>query len=160
MSRKENFLKFINNRYTSKSETITLVAAPPGEETITNTFVKIPPKTLNRNGLIAGATVAGKTKKLQIFVENLSEKGIPVLLSYVKDDLSGLAKASPRQPKIDERHKKTGIPFTAKLLPQESLTISEQNSTRLRAPMSRMDILTASEIEKQIKSSKIGFKYN
>ena len=51
-----------------------------GEETYSDTYVKIPLKTINRHGLIAGATGTGKTKSLQVFAENLSEKGIPVLL--------------------------------------------------------------------------------
>ena len=46
--------------------------------------VKIPLKTLNRHGLIAGATGTGKTKTLQILAENLSDKGIPVLLMDIK----------------------------------------------------------------------------
>jgi DNA helicase HerA-like ATPase len=163
MSRKENFLKFINNGYTSKGETITLGAAMLGEETITNAFVKIPLKTLNRHGLIAGATGTGKTKTLQIFAENLSEKGVPVLLMDVKGDLSGLAKASPGHPQIDERHKKIGIPFTAKPLPVEILTISEQNGTRLRATVSEFGptllarILDASDVQSGILS--VLFKY-
>tara|TARA_R110001606_G_scaffold142838_2_gene282146 strand:+ start:210 stop:380 length:171 start_codon:yes stop_codon:yes gene_type:complete len=33
-----------------------------GEETITNAIVKVPLKTMNRHGLIAGATGTGKTK--------------------------------------------------------------------------------------------------
>ena len=39
--------------------------------------------------------------------ENLSDKGIPVLLMDIKGDLSGLAKPSPGHTKIDERHVKT-----------------------------------------------------
>lgn len=59
---------------------------------------------MNRHGLIAGATGTGKTKTLQVLAENLSEKGILVLLMDIKGDLSGLAQPSPGHPKIDERH--------------------------------------------------------
>ena len=62
-----------------------------GEETITDALVKVPLKTLNRHGLIAGATGTGKTKTLQVLAENLSDNGIPVLLMDIKGDLSGLA---------------------------------------------------------------------
>ncbi len=75
-------------------------------ETMTNAFVNIPLKTMNRHGLIAGATGTGKTKSLQVFAENLSDKGIPVLLMDIKGDLSGLAQPSPGHPKIDERHER------------------------------------------------------
>ena len=103
---------------------------------ITNSFVKIPLKTLNRHGLIAGATGTGKSKTLQVFAENLSENGIPVLLMDVKGDLSGLAEASAGHPKIDERMEKIGLPFTPKKFPVEILTISTQEGTRLRATVS------------------------
>jgi DNA helicase HerA-like ATPase len=47
----------------------------------------------NRHGLIAGATGTGKTVTLQILAEGFSVAGVPVFLSDVKGDLSGLAKA-------------------------------------------------------------------
>ena len=53
--------------------------------------VKIPLKTLNRHGLIAGATGTGKTKTLQVIAEQLSLKGIPSVLMDLKGDLSGIA---------------------------------------------------------------------
>ncbi|SFS09469.1 helicase HerA-like domain-containing protein [Yoonia litorea] len=45
----------------------------------------------NRHGLIAGATGTGKTVTLQIMAEAFSAAGVPVFLSDVKGDLSGLA---------------------------------------------------------------------
>lgn len=47
----------------------------------------------NRHGLIAGATGTGKTVTLQILAEGFSAAGVPVFLSDVKGDLSGIAKA-------------------------------------------------------------------
>ena len=47
----------------------------------------------NRHGLIAGATGTGKTVTLQILAEGFSSVGVPVFLSDVKGDLSGLAKS-------------------------------------------------------------------
>ncbi|WP_149786130.1 helicase HerA-like domain-containing protein [Lutimaribacter pacificus] len=47
----------------------------------------------NRHGLIAGATGTGKTVTLQIMAEGFSAAGVPVILSDVKGDLSGLAMA-------------------------------------------------------------------
>jgi len=146
MSKKEVFFKYINEGYKTKGDFITLGAAMLGEETVTEAFVNIPLKTLNRHGLIAGATGTGKTKTLQVLAENLSEKGIPVLLMDVKGDLSGLAKASPGHPKIDERHQKIGLPFEAKGFPVEILTISEQDGTRLRATVSEFGPVLLSRI--------------
>ncbi len=47
----------------------------------------------NRHGMIAGATGTGKTITLQILAEGFSAAGVPVFLSDVKGDLSGLAKS-------------------------------------------------------------------
>ncbi len=50
-------------------------------------------KYANRHGLIAGATGTGKTVTLQILAEGFSKAGVPVFMSDVKGDLSGIAKA-------------------------------------------------------------------
>ncbi len=146
MSKTEEFYKYINDGYKSKGDFITLGAGMLGEETVTNALVNIPLKMLNRHGLIAGATGTGKTKTLQVLAENMSEKGIPVLLMDVKGDLSGLAQASPGHPKIDERHEKIGIPFNAQKFPIEILTISEQKGVKLRATISEFGPVLLSRI--------------
>ncbi|MEJ6394511.1 helicase HerA-like domain-containing protein [Gymnodinialimonas sp. 2305UL16-5] len=51
------------------------------------------PDYANRHGLIAGATGTGKTVTLQILAESFSAMGVPVVLSDVKGDLSGLAQS-------------------------------------------------------------------
>ena len=146
MDKKQEFFDFINKGNTCKGEFITLGAAMLEGETITDAHVKVPLKTLNRHGLIAGATGTGKTKTLQVIAENLSDQGIPVLLMDMKGDLSGIAKASPGHPKIDERHEKIGIPFEAKDFPIEILTLSEQEGVRLRATVSEFGPVLFSRI--------------
>lgn len=56
----------------------------------------------NRHGLIAGATGTGKTVTLQILAEGFSAAGVPVFLSDVKGDLSGLAKSGSSDFKLHE----------------------------------------------------------
>ncbi|TVZ51662.1 helicase HerA-like domain-containing protein [Dokdonia sp. Hel_I_53] len=146
MEKKQEFLEFINAGNSFKGDFITMGAAMLDGETITNAHVKVPLKTLNRHGLIAGATGTGKTKTLQVISENLSDKGIPVLLMDMKGDLSGIAKASTGHPKIDERHQKIGIPFEPKDFPVELLTLSEQNGVRLRATVSEFGPVLFSRI--------------
>jgi len=146
MSNKDDFFDFITKGNTFKGESITVGAAMLDGETVTNAHVKIPLKTMNRHGLIAGATGTGKTKSLQVLSENLSDKGIPVLLMDIKGDLSGLAQPSPGHPKIDERHEKIGLPFEAKSFPVEVMTLSEQDGVRLRATVSEFGPVLLSRI--------------
>ena len=163
MADKQAFFNHITEGYTTKGDSITLGAAMLDGETLTNAYVKVPLKTLNRHGLIAGATGTGKTKTLQVLAENLSDKGIPVLLMDMKGDLSGIAQPSPGHPKIDERHAQIGLPFEAKGFPVEILTLSEQNGVRLRATVSEFGpvlisrILDLSEAQSGVMS--ILFKY-
>ena len=136
MPDKQKFIDAINEGYDVKGDSIILGSAMLGDETLTDTFVKIPLKTINRHGLIAGATGTGKTKTLQVFAENLSENGIPVLLMDVKGDLSGLARPGENNKHISSRHEKIGLPYNPKKFPVEILTISDQDGTRLRATVS------------------------
>ena len=56
----------------------------------------------NPHGLIAGATGTGKTVTLQIMAEGFSTAGVPVFLSDVKGDFSGLAVAGSEGFKLHE----------------------------------------------------------
>ena len=91
MDRKDAFTAEINNGYACNGDSIILGSAILDGQPIAAAQVKIPLKTMNRHGLIAGATGTGKTKTLQVISEQLSGKGIPVLLMDVKGDLSGIA---------------------------------------------------------------------
>ncbi len=146
MDTKETFFNYITEGNTTKGDYIPIGAAMLNGETVTGAHVKIPLKTMNRHGLIAGATGTGKTKSLQVLAENLSDKGIPVLLMDIKGDLSGIAQPSPGHPKIDERHEKIGLPFEAKSFPVEVLTLSEQDGVRLRATISEFGPVLLSRI--------------
>jgi DNA helicase HerA-like ATPase len=146
MGKSEAFFNHIIEGNTTKGEFITLGSAMLDGNTLKNAFVNIPLKTMNRHGLIAGATGTGKTKTLQVMAENLSDKGIPVLLMDIKGDLSGLAKPSPGHPKIDERHELIGLPFESKSFPVEILTLSEQDGVRLRATVSEFGPVLLSRI--------------
>src|SRR5690606_18578223 len=68
-----------------------MVDGPEGPVTDPDAQVRIPMATVNRHGLIAGATGTGKTKSLQLMAEQLSAAGVPVVMADIKGDLSGLA---------------------------------------------------------------------
>ena len=136
MATKDDFIQSINDGYTSKGDSITLGAAIFEGDAIPDAHVKIPLKTLNRHGLIAGATGTGKTKTIQVLSEQLSNFGIPVLMMDIKGDFSGIAKAGEEKPFITERQQKINIPFSPAGFPVELMTLSEQNGVRLRATVS------------------------
>ena len=143
---KEKFLQEIKEGYTFKGDSILLGGAMYNKEVQTGSFVKIPLRTMNRHGLIAGATGSGKTKTLQILAEQLSAKGIPVLLMDVKGDLSGIGVQSEGHPKIDERHAAIGLPFEAGSSPIEFLTLSDEPGARLRATVTEFGPVLFSKI--------------
>ncbi|MCP5367536.1 MAG: DUF853 family protein [Hyphomicrobiales bacterium] len=63
----------------------------------------------NRHGLISGATGTGKTVTLQILAEGFSRAGVPVFLSDVKGDLSGISQPGALQPFLHERAAAIGL---------------------------------------------------
>lgn len=63
----------------------------------------------NRHGLITGATGTGKTVTLQVLAENFSAMGVPVFVTDIKGDVSGLSQAGEQTDFLDKRAKKLGI---------------------------------------------------
>ena len=146
MSSKENFIQHINDGYTSKGDSIILGAALLNGEAVGETHVKIPLKTLNRHGLIAGATGTGKTKTIQVLSEQLSAFGIPVLMMDIKGDFSGIAQPGEEKPFITERHTKINLPYSTASFPVELMTLSAQDGVRMRATVSEFGPVLFSRI--------------
>ncbi len=160
---KDTFKQEMSEGYTFEGDSIILGGAMHDKEVLTETFVRLPLSTINRHGLIAGATGTGKTKTLQILAELLSDKGVPSLLMDIKGDLSGIAVASDGHPKIDERHEKIGFPFIADDSPVEFLTLSDEPGARLRATVSEFGPVLFSKLldlnETQSGIMAVVFKY-
>jgi uncharacterized protein len=146
MSRIEDFSKSITEGYSCKGAFITLGGAILDGEAVPNTSINIALKTLNRHGLIAGATGTGKTKTIQVLSEQLAQKGIPVLMMDIKGDFSGIAAAGEEKSFITERHAKINIPFSPKSFSTELMTLSKQNGVRLRATVSEFGPVLFSRI--------------
>ena len=91
MADKAKFIEELSARYSPKGDFIILGKGMLDGEVIPEVNVTLPLKTINRHGLIAGATGTGKTKTLQAFAEQLSHKGIPSLVLDIKGDFSGIA---------------------------------------------------------------------
>lgn len=71
--------------------------------------VSLDSRYANCHGLIAGATGTGKTVTLQVLAEGFSRLGVPVFMTDVKGDLSGISQAGKPHPKVEERTKHIGI---------------------------------------------------
>lgn len=163
MNDKASFRETIDAGYTFKGKSIILGGAMLEKECQTDCLVRIPLLTLNRHGLIAGATGTGKTKTLQILAEQLSREGVPSLIMDIKGDLSGIAVPSAGHPKINERHQAIGIPFEARGSSAELLSLSEEKGVRLRATVTEFGPVLFSRMldlnETQAGIMSIIFKY-
>jgi DNA double-strand break repair helicase HerA and related ATPase len=85
--------------------------------------VQLPLASMNRHGLIAGATGTGKTKSLQMIAEQLSAQGVPVFVADVKGDLSGLAEPAEAGGPAAARMTDLGLPFAPSAFPVEFLSL-------------------------------------
>lgn len=66
-------------------------------------------KYANRHGLITGATGTGKTVTVQVLAENFSQMGVPVFVTDIKGDVSGLSQAGKQKEFLDNRAKELNI---------------------------------------------------
>lgn len=159
----QKFIQELSSKYTPKGEHLILGKGLLDGSIVTEVNVTIPLKTINRHGLIAGATGTGKTKTVQAFVEQLSHAGIPSLVLDIKGDFSGIAKAGEKNSIIEERYQKTGLQWQAQGFPVELMTISGEQGVKLRAtvtefgPVLLSKILTLNETQSSIMA--IVFKY-
>ncbi|WP_433269374.1 helicase HerA-like domain-containing protein [Actinosynnema sp. CS-041913] len=85
--------------------------------------VRLPLATLNRHGLVAGATGTGKTKTLQVIAEQLSAAGVPVVMADVKGDLSGLSQQGSANDRITARAADTGDDWQPQACPVRFLSL-------------------------------------
>lgn len=142
----EQFTEYVQAGYKFKGESIRVGSAMFKGEAVAGTPISIPLRTMNRHGLIAGATGTGKTKTLQVIAEALSDASVPVLLMDIKGDLSGLAAAGAVNDKIVERYQKLEIEYTPSPYPVELLTLSREKGARLRATVSEFGPVLLSKI--------------
>ncbi|MEO5562793.1 MAG: helicase HerA-like domain-containing protein [Chitinophagaceae bacterium] len=140
------FLQVVKDGYAFKGESITLGTGILDGEAVTGAIVKLSLKTLNRHGLIAGATGTGKTKTLQVISEALSDASIPVVLMDIKGDLSGIAAPGTTNDKVTERCQKIGIEYNPTGFPVDLFTLSNQKGVKLHATVSEFGPVLLSKI--------------
>ena len=140
------FLQKIKTSYTFKSDSILIGSAIYNDNYETNVQVKLPLKSFNRHGLIAGATGTGKTKSLQLIAEDLANAGVPVLVMDIKGDLSGLGAPGTSNPVIEKRKRLIGMDWAGKGFPIEFLSISDEPGTKMKATVSEYGPILLSKI--------------
>ncbi|MEO6970239.1 MAG: helicase HerA-like domain-containing protein, partial [Chthoniobacterales bacterium] len=116
-----DFVSTIQSGYSFKGDSVLLGAAMRDGKVLADAPIRLPLRTMNRHGLISGATGTGKTKTLQMISEQLSEAGVPTLLMDIKGDLSGLAVAGTPNAGITDRHAKIGSEWSPSAYPVEFL---------------------------------------
>jgi hypothetical protein len=104
----------------------------------------------NRHGLIAGATGTGKTVTLQILAEGFSAAGVPVFLSDVKGDLSGIAGSGSADHKLHEafvkRSQTIGLDLTYRAFPVIFWDLFGEKGHPVRATVEEMGPLLLSRL--------------
>ncbi|HHW82471.1 MAG TPA: DUF853 family protein [Actinomycetales bacterium] len=85
--------------------------------------IRMPLRTLNRHGLVAGATGTGKTRTLRLLAEQLSETGVPVFITDIKGDLTGLAQPGAGGEKLLARTRALGQEWEPGAFPLELLAL-------------------------------------
>ena len=105
--------------YTFDVPSITVGALVQGADATESAQVRLPLPMMNRHGLIAGATGTGKTRTLQGLAESLSEAGVPVFVTDIKGDLSGLAVEGESKDFITARAADIGQEWAPKAYPVE-----------------------------------------
>lgn len=132
------FSQDIDSAYSFSSKSVTLGAAMLDKQVVPDALVKIPLSTLNRHGLVTGATGTGKTKSLQYLCEQLSSNGIPVLMMDVKGDVSGISQPGILNDAIRSRMDTIWLPREPKQFPIEFLTLNNEPGLNVRATVSEM----------------------
>lgn len=105
----------------------------------------------NRHGLITGATGTGKTVTLQIMAEGFAAQGVPVFLSDVKGDLSGMMQAGSPEFKLHDafRSRANKIGFTDYAYAPCSVSLWDvlgQEGAKLRGTVAQMGPLLISRL--------------
>ena len=113
----------------------------------------------NRHGLISGATGTGKTVTLQILAEGFSRIGVPVFVSDIKGDLSGLSQPAKSHKKIDERISSIGITdYQQRPNPTVFWDVFEKQGLPLRVSLSDMGPLLLSNLL-ELNDTQMGILY-
>lgn len=107
----DNFTQFLKQYYPKPKSSICLGGIIESDTVYPEYPLLVSLKTLNRHGLIAGATGTGKTKTIQVFAEQLALAKVPSLVMDIKGDLSGLSQRGEANEKIQQRQQQLSMSY-------------------------------------------------
>lgn len=154
----------IRDGYANDAPTLTLGAAVVDGTTYADAPVRLPLGMMNRHGLVAGATGTGKTITLQVMAEQLSDAGVPVFVSDIKGDLTGLITAGTASEKLTARTQSVGMDWKPTAYPVEFFALGgDGKGVPIRASMTSFGPLLLSRVmdlnETQESSLQLIFHY-
>jgi DNA helicase HerA-like ATPase len=128
----------LRDGYAFDGAALTFGAAMRDEQALPSVQIRVPLAMMNRHGLVAGATGTGKTKTLQVLAEQLSDAGVPVFISDIKGDISGLSAPAELNEKLTGRAQAVGFTdYAPRAFPVEFLTLDRDGrGVRMRASVS------------------------
>jgi DNA helicase HerA-like ATPase len=161
----ETFQEAITAGYGFDAEAVELGAAMHQDVTLPAARIRVPLAMLNRHGLVAGATGTGKTKTLQVMAEQLARAGVPVFISDIKGDISGMGGAAIPNDKIQARVEAMALAdYQPRAFPVEFFTlVRARPGVRLRAsvqsfgPILLAKVLELNETQQSVLA--LAFKY-
>jgi uncharacterized protein len=161
-----DFEATLRDGYAFDGEALTFGAGMRDDQALPSVQVRVPLAMMNRHGLVAGATGTGKTKTLQVLAEQLSDAGVPVFISDIKGDISGLAAPAELNEKVTGRAQAIGFgDYAPRQFPVEFLTLDRQGKgVRLRASVSSFGPILLAKVldlnETQQSVLALAFKYS
>jgi uncharacterized protein len=130
----EAFRQEMTAGYAVTGEALVLGSPMRDGEVASDVRVSVALPMTNRHGLIAGATGTGKTKTLQLMAGQFSAAGVPVFISDIKGDVTGIAApGDAADARIQERAASLGWDFRPAGHPVEFLSLSGALGAQVRA---------------------------
>jgi len=119
----EDFAKTVADAYATSGAAVELGTGMYDGQLVPGASTRLPLKTMNRHGLIAGATGTGKTRTLQLIAEQLSAAGVSVFAADIKGDVSGISTPGETGGPAEKRARELGLQFTPTGFPVEYVAL-------------------------------------
>ena len=141
------FIQAMQTGYALDEPALTLGSPMLGGEVASQVQVRMALAMVNRHGLIAGATGTGKTKSLQLMAGQLSDAGVPVFISDIKGDVTGIAApGDATDTRLQARVASLGMTYRPEAHPVEFLSFSGQLGATVRASLHSFGPLLLSKV--------------